>query len=88
VIPATTPPIFLAHASDDSSDIKGSNPDNSAIMYVALQRAKVPVELHIFANGSHDFAVRKDTKLAASWMDLCLKWLRNFDLLGRPAASN
>jgi acetyl esterase/lipase len=81
-IPANTPPIFLAHASDDTSAIGGSNPDNSAIMYVALQRAKVPVELHIFANGNHDFGVRKDTKLAASWMDLCVRWLRNYGLVG------
>jgi acetyl esterase/lipase len=80
-IPANTPPIFLAHASDDTSAIGGSNPDNSAIMYVALQRAGVPAELHIFANGNHDFGVRKDRKLATSWMELCVKWLRNFDFL-------
>jgi acetyl esterase/lipase len=85
-IPATTPPIFLAHASDDTTAIGGSNPDNSAIMYVALQRAKVPVELHIFANGNHDFGVRKGTKLAESWMELCVKWLRNFELL--PGAAS
>jgi acetyl esterase/lipase len=80
-IPADTPPIFLAHASDDTSAIGGSNPDNSAVMYIALQRAKVPVELHIFGNGNHDFGVRKDTKLAASWMELCVKWLRNYGFL-------
>jgi acetyl esterase/lipase len=83
-IPANTPPIFLAHASDDTTAIGGSNPDNSAIMYVALQRAKVPVELHIFGNGSHDFGVRTNTKLAASWMELGVKWLRNYGLLGEP----
>ena len=80
-IPAGTPPIFLAHASDDTTAIGGSNPDNSAIMYVALQRAGVPVELHIFANGNHDFGVRQDRKLATSWMELCAKWLRNFEFL-------
>jgi acetyl esterase/lipase len=80
-IPAGTPPVFLAHASDDTSAIGGSNPDNSAIMYIALQRAGVPVELHIFGNGNHDFGVRKDTKLAASWTELCVKWLRNYQLL-------
>jgi acetyl esterase/lipase len=83
-IPANTPPVFLAHASDDTTAIGGSNPDNSAIMYVALQRAKVPVELHIFANGNHDFGVRTNTKLAASWMELCVKWLRNYGLLADP----
>lgn len=81
LIPADTPPIFLAHASDDTSKIGGSEPDNSAVMYLALKRAGVPVELHIFANGNHDFGVRPDAKLAASWMELCVKWLRNFSLL-------
>lgn len=80
-IPENTPPVFLAHASDDTTAIGGSNPDNSAIMYVALQRAKVPVEVHIFANGSHDFGVRQDRKLASSWTELCVKWLRNFGFL-------
>lgn len=80
-IPSDTPPIFLAHASDDTSKIGGSEPDNSAIMYLALKRAKVPVELHIFANGNHDFGVRPNAKLASSWMELCIKWLRNFALL-------
>ena len=81
LVPADTPPIFLAHASDDTSKIGGSEPDNSAVMYLALKRAGVPVELHIFANGNHDFGVRPDAKLAASWMGLCVKWLRNFNLL-------
>jgi hypothetical protein len=56
----------------------------SPIMYVALPRAKVPVELDIFGNGSHDFGVRPNTKLAASWMELGVKWPRNYGLLGRP----
>jgi acetyl esterase/lipase len=80
-IPAGTPPIFLAHANDDSPKVGGSDPENSAFMYIALKRAGVPVELHIFGDGNHDFGVRKDAKLAASWMDLCVKWLRSHALL-------
>ncbi|HEY2250758.1 MAG TPA: alpha/beta hydrolase, partial [Planctomycetaceae bacterium] len=51
VIPSNTPPIFLAHSSDDSI----SNAEHSVIMYLALKRAKVPAELHIYATGEHDF---------------------------------
>ncbi len=80
-IPPDTPPILLAHASDDTSKIGGSEPDNSAIMYLALKRAGIPVELHIFANGNHDFGVRPNAKLASGWMQLCVNWLRSFDLL-------
>ncbi len=80
--PKETPPIFLAHATDDSQKVGGSIPENSAIAFMALKRAGIPVELHIFANGNHDFGVRQNDKLASSWMSLCLKWLRSFSLLG------
>ena len=70
-----------------SSDDQISNPDNSAIMYLALQRAKVPVELHIYATGNHDFGVRQNDKLPSSWTHLCIKWLRSQELLKPPASS-
>jgi acetyl esterase/lipase len=77
-IPKDTPPIFLAHSSDD----KISDPGHSAVMYLALQRAGVPAELHVFATGDHDFGVRQNDKLLpSSWTLLCLKWLRSRDLL-------
>jgi acetyl esterase/lipase len=77
-IPQDTPPVLLVHATDDTM----SPSDNSAVMYLALRRAKVPVELHIFAMGEHDFGVRQDGKLPSSWPELCLAWLRSFGLLG------
>jgi acetyl esterase/lipase len=85
-IPATTPPIFLAHANDDSTKIGGSDAENSAFMYIALKRANIPVELHIFASGNHDFGVRQNDKLPSAWPQLCLNWLRSLDLL--PPASD
>jgi acetyl esterase/lipase len=80
-IPPNTPPIFLAHANDDSTKVGGSDAENSAFMYLALKRAGIPVELHIFGSGNHDFGVRQNDKLPASWPRLCLKWLRSLDLL-------
>jgi acetyl esterase/lipase len=80
-IPAGTPPILLAHASDDNEKAGGSNAENSAIMYVALKRAGIPTELHIYATGDHDFGVRNNEKLPSSWTGLCLNWLRSFKLL-------
>jgi len=85
-IPANTPPIFLAHASDDKESYGGSNAENSAIAYLALKRAGVPVELHIFATGDHDFGVRQNEKLPSSWTHLCVKWLRSQGLL-KPSSS-
>jgi len=80
-IPSGTPPIFLAHANDDGEKVGGSNAENSAFMYIALKRVGIPVELHIFGNGNHDFGVRQNEKLASSWPQLCLNWLRSLGLL-------
>ena len=80
-IPADTPPVFLAHASDDRESYGGSISENSAFMYVALKRAGVPTELHIYATGDHDFGVRQNEKLPSSWTQLCVKWLRSRSLL-------
>jgi SAM-dependent methyltransferase/predicted esterase len=80
-IPPDTPPVFLAHASNDSTSYGGSLSENSALAYLALRRAGVPAELHIFATGDHDFGVRQNEKLPSSWPGLCVKWLRNQGLL-------
>jgi acetyl esterase/lipase len=86
-IPADTPPIFLAHASDDKESYGGSNAEHSAFMYVALKRAGIPTELHIYATGDHDFGVRQNDKLPSSWTQLCVNWLRSQGLL-KPISSN
>jgi acetyl esterase/lipase len=85
-IPANTPPIFLAHASDDKESYGGSNAEHSAIAYLALKRAGIPAELHIFATGDHDFGVRQNEKLPSSWTQLCVNWLRSQSLL-KPSSS-
>ena len=33
--------------------------ENSVVMYLALKRANVPAELHVYAQGGHGFGVRK-----------------------------
>jgi acetyl esterase/lipase len=81
-IPSGTPPILLAHTSDD----KISVPENSVYMYLALQRAGIPSELHIYASGDHDFGVRSNDKLPSSWTHLCLRWLRSQELLNPSPA--
>ena len=87
-IPANTPPIFLAHASDDNVSYGGSIAENSAIMYMALKRAGIPTELHIYATGDHDFGVRQNEKLPSSWTQLCVNWLRNQNLLLKPSCAS
>jgi acetyl esterase/lipase len=77
---ADTPPVFMVHANDDSM----SSSEQSAVMYLALKRAGIPVEMHIFGSGEHDFGVRQDEKLPSSWPQLCINWLHSLNLLGPP----
>ena len=76
-IPADTPPVFLAHASDDSESEVG----HSVIAYLALHRAGVPTEMHVYATGEHDFGVRQGDGPPSSWPHLMLRWLRSMGLL-------
>jgi len=80
-IPPKTPPIFLVHASDDP--VAGA--ENSVVMYLALKRAKVPAELHVYAQGGHGFGVRKSALPCSTWTDRCVAWLQDQDMLGRNA---
>ena len=81
-IPAGTPPIFLAHGGDDII----SDPAHSVVMYLALKRAGVPAELHIYATAAHDFGVRPSDHPCSTWTQSCANWLRHQGLL-KPRAS-
>jgi acetyl esterase/lipase len=50
-IPVThqTPPTFLLQAENDPVD----SVNNSLVYYIALRRAGVPVEMHLYAQGGH-----------------------------------
>ncbi|HMC10488.1 MAG TPA: alpha/beta hydrolase [Pirellulaceae bacterium] len=76
-VPAETPPVFLVHGSDDIV----SPPEHSVFMYLALKRAGVPAELHIYASTTHDFGVRASDRPYSTWTDSCAKWLRDQGLL-------
>jgi len=78
-IPSGTPPVFLAHGGDDII----SPPENSVLMYLALKRAGVPAELHIYAGAAHDFGVRKSDQPCSTWTESCANWLRNLGFLAR-----
>jgi pimeloyl-ACP methyl ester carboxylesterase len=77
-IPSGTPPVFLVHGGDDLI----SPPEHSVFMYLALKRAGIPAELHIYANTAHDFAVRPGGRPYAAWTESCARWLRDQGFLG------
>lgn len=75
-----TPPIFFAHAGDDRISA-----ENSVALYLALKRAGVPAELHVYATGGHGFGLRPSDKACSKWPQRCEEWMRNQNLLA-PAA--
>jgi acetyl esterase/lipase len=56
-IPVTsrTPPTFLLQAENDPVDTV----NNSLVYYIALKKAGVPVEMHLYAEGKHAFGLRR-----------------------------
>jgi acetyl esterase/lipase len=79
-IPKETPPIFLAHGGDDII----SPPEHSVVMYLALKRAGVPAELHIYARTAHDFGVRRSDRPHSTWTQSCADWMRQNGFLPMP----
>jgi len=79
-IPTGTPPIFLAHGGDDLI----SPPEHSVFMYLALKRAGVPAELHVYATAAHDFGVRTSDHPCSTWTESCANWLRYQGFLKPP----
>ncbi len=74
-----TPPTFLVHADDD----KAVPPENSIAFYLALRKAGVPAEMHIYEKGGHGFGPGKDKGSVSSWMGRCADWMRGRGLLDK-----
>jgi acetyl esterase/lipase len=79
-VPKGTPPVLLVHGGEDLI----STPEHSVLMYLALKRAGVPAELHVYANTAHDFGVRHSERPYSTWTQSCAAWLRNQGLLEDP----
>jgi acetyl esterase/lipase len=74
-----TPPTFLVHANDD----KVVPPENSIYFYLALRKAKVPAEMHIYEKGGHGFGLGKQNTAESSWPVRCEDWMRGQGLLDK-----
>lgn len=76
-VPKDTPPMFLVHGGDDII----SDPEHSVVLYKALKKAGVSAELHIYADSTHDFGVRKVDRPCDEWTEACAKWLKRKGML-------
>ena len=78
-VTAETPPTFLFHTSEDT----GVVPENSVQFYLALRRAGVPAELHIFEKGRHGVGLAPGDAALRMWPELLLTWLRTRGILAQ-----
>lgn len=70
-ITGKTPPTFITAAQNDKSYV-----DSSISYYIALKKAKVPVELHLYPTGGHGFGMRKRGGSIDTWCDALAIWLQ------------
>ncbi|MHB8899963.1 MAG: alpha/beta hydrolase [Thermoguttaceae bacterium] len=78
-----SPPTFFAHASDDPHSA-----ENSVRMYLALKKAGVPGEMHIYASGGHGFGLRPSEHPCCTWPARCAEWMKSQKLLEKGGAAS
>jgi acetyl esterase/lipase len=72
-----TPPTFLFHTNADT----GVPPENSVLFYMALRKAGVPAEMHIYERGAHGVGMAQTDEALSSWPARLAAWLRVRGLL-------
>ena len=76
-VTAQTPPTFLFHTTADAT----VPVENSVRFYLALRKAGVPAEMHIFQNGPHGVGLAPTDATLSAWGGLLANWLRERGLL-------
>lgn len=77
-VTAQTPPTFLVQAEDDPV-----RAENSLFYYLALKRAKVAAELHVYPAGGHGYGLRSSAQTVTTWPARAEQWLRSLGVLER-----
>lgn len=76
-VTSNTPPTFLV-ATDEDTVVPA---ENSVLFFLALRKAHVPVEMHIFEPGQHGFGLAPYRPVLSVWPHLFLKWLQGSGFL-------
>ncbi len=67
---SNTPPTFIAMAEDDPIRIE------TALFYaLALRKAQVPFELHVYPTGGHGYGLRPSKNLVTTWPQRAADWM-------------
>jgi len=78
-VTSQTPPTFLLQAEDDPVD----RVEHSLVYYAALRKAKVPVEMHLYAHGGHAFGLRRTELPITGWPQLVETWLGTIGMISK-----
>jgi acetyl esterase/lipase len=70
-VTADTPPTFLFHTTNDQA----VPVENSVLFYLALRKAGVPAELHIYEHGRHGVGLAPTDLVLSSWPRRLADWL-------------
>ncbi len=73
---ADTPPTFLLQAEDDPVHV-----ENAVTYFMELKKAKVPAELHVYAQGGHGYGLRPRDFPIMGWPKLVETWLHTIKVL-------
>jgi len=79
-VTSDTPPTFLFHTNADTA----VPAENSVLFYLALRKAGVPAELHVFEPGPHGVGLAMGDATLNGWPPLLSQWLRQHGWLTRP----
>jgi acetyl esterase/lipase len=74
-----TPPTFLFHTNGDA----GVLPENSVLFYLALRKAKVPAEMHIYEFGKHGVGLATDDPVLSTWSERLIDWMSEHGLVAK-----
>ncbi|HEY4154592.1 MAG TPA: alpha/beta hydrolase [Puia sp.] len=83
-VDSQTPPTFLLQAGNDNVD----SIQNSLVYYIALRKAGVKTEYHIYAEGGHAFGLNESAQKIPNWSELPIagwenlveRWLRTIKM--------
>jgi acetyl esterase/lipase len=75
-----TPPTFIVQAEDDPVHV-----ENATVYFLQLKNAKVPAEMHIYAQGGHGYGLRRTELPVTTWPAAVGTWLRTIKMLPQPA---
>jgi acetyl esterase/lipase len=75
---AETPPSFIVQTEDDTVHV-----ENAVVYFLQLKKARVPAELHLYAEGGHGYGLRPTELPVTTWPRTAEIWLHTIHVLAQ-----